>query len=229
MDEKTMKSVKKVAKDLAKDFAKNVKDGQASFDVPLCFCHVVDSKGTHFRYTTSDNKEIKFAFCTGGAYANLVNGIKDEFTKMVEKKLKGYVMRPMYDSVSDDGPWYSRREHQAFTRCFFYKPCKEFKKLTKRLSDLGKPVPDLGWNWRIDYVGGKRSWYNVEESIPRCTSSKKVNEVLDFLKGLKKVDVEIKRYENLDDRERGIRYETEWSGSIEYCLNIRAAKGAISV
>ena len=226
MDEKTMKSVKKVAKDLAKDFAKNIKGGDAYFDISLGFCMVTDSKGTHFRYTTSDGKEIKFAYCTGGAYAELVNGIKDEFKRMVEKKLKGFVMRPMYETVSDNGPWYSRRDHKAFTRCFFYKPCKEFKKLTKRLEQLGVNIEDLGWNWRTDMVGGKRDWYNVHESIPTCISSKKVNDALEFLKGLKKVTAKIERCDNLEDREYGIRYETEWTGSIDYFLLLQAAKGS---
>ena len=227
MDEKTLKSVKKIAKGMAKEFAAEVKGGKTHFDVAPRFILVVDSKGSHYRFRVGD-KDINLPHCEGSEYVNLMNAIRDEFKALVGKKLKGYVMRPMYESVSCGYSTWTRSNRDSFTNCLFYKPCKEFKKLTKRLSQLGvAKVDTLDWDWRIDYVGGKRSWYNVEETFPCCVSSTKVNKVLDFLKGLKKVEVEIQRMENLEDRERGIEYETEWSGSIDYSLVVRAAKGTL--
>lgn len=228
MNDKTAKTVKQIAKSLVKEFQENVKEGKKSFRVELGFWTHITQNGRFLTYTY-DGKEYKLPNVEGYEYAEMVNAIRNEFKTLVEKKLKGYEMRSNYGTVSSGGPWYSRRDYKAFSSCDFYKPCKEFKKLTKRLSDLGQPFPDLGWNWRIDYVGGKRSWYNVEESKNYATDPKKVLAALDALKGLKKATVSIKELDYLDDRQRGIEYETEWEGSIEYRLQIESSRGRVLV
>lgn len=124
------------------------------------------------------------------------------------------------DYMIECGRWYAPEKYRGVKRIVLIKPCKEYLALQKKLTALKIP---LNWSeWRHDGVFGKRLSYSVTDTTYAATKAKVCERALEFLKGCRSARVEIKRIENLEDRDYGERYETEWSGSIDYALEVTA-------
>ena len=73
-----------------------------------------------------------------------------------------------------------------------------------------KPIDPKEW-WSAD-VSGKRAQIFDSEYYYKATHPKVCESVLAYLKGKKKLSYEFKYFEDCDEREYGIKYETEWYG-----------------
>lgn len=197
-------------------------DGVYSIYDSLCLTYGNNNKQ---RWTFGDNHEIKINpdDFTIGLRAQFCDSVK----KLVVKKLhlkKNQVIAPQnaYDWSCTKSAFYG--EDIRFEFCKNFKVitlCPEFFKMCKRFEALGLPPINV-YDWRRDYVFGKRSNYDVTSSFYFATDSKYCIRVIEFLKGKHKgnVSYSFKRCENLNDREHGEYYETEWSGSIDNLIQI---------
>lgn len=182
-------------------------------------------------FTFHGAKNIEFAYTDDRRdYGRFSCLVRDKFVALVGKRLGKFILIP-HNNVElftpRGTPWYSTYANQSvevFKSATIVRPCKEFAKVQKKLEHFGFNLKPL--DWRTDYVSGKRSHYGVTNSYYHCTNQKKCQEVLDALKGMKKASFDIKRCDNLEDREYGERYETEWSGSIDYALKVTTSKGS---
>jgi len=231
-----------IAKILAKEFkdelAKNPNEN--SFEVSFhgrmgitTYCQAnKPSKTVYvFRCYRCGEKDIEMEYSEDKRdYGRFSRLVRDKFAEIVGKRLGKFLLIPHNKTISytpSGTPWYSsyaNQEVEIFTGATIVRPCKEFAKVQKKLEHFGFNLKPL--DWRTDYVSGKRSSYGVAESYYCCTDPNKCQKVLDTLKGMKKASFEIKRCDNLENREYGERYETEWSGSIDYSLKVTTSKGS---
>ena len=77
----------------------------------------------------------------------------------------------------------------------------------------------------MDYVSGKRSSIFSHNVNYYAEDSEKCQKVLAYLKGKKKLSYDYVDDDNLEDRERGIKYETEWEGRMSKQIRFKDAKG----
>ena len=214
----------KIAKAMFAEVKAAIKDGKTAVKVnPHNNMWERTYKGETKSVYKDGKTEIEFSPLTD-AYSreSFWRGVFNEFRKLIDGKFKGFEIMPKFATVYGSG--WSSAEYEIFQSVTIIRPCAEFKKLNKKLESLGlKPIDPT--EWRFDRVFGKRSSYEVSETQYKCAYSKPCAAALEYLKGFKKATVEIKRIENLEDREYGERHETEWSGSIDYWLAITTSKG----
>ena len=104
------------------------------------------------------------------------------------------------------------------------RPCKEFFAINKKLKALG--LNEINFkDWYVDYVSGKRSSIFSHDVSYYAEDSEKCQKVLAYLKGKKKLSYDYVDDDCLDDRERGIKYETEWEGRMSKQIRFKDAKG----
>lgn len=99
------------------------------------------------------------------------------------------------------------------------RPCKAFLKASEKIAKItgsGINIKD----WCVEEVTGKRSEIFFRNKNFRCLNERSCEELYDYIKRKKNFSVEYKTIEDCEDREYGIRYETEWSGRIYHDLVI---------
>lgn len=225
-----------IAKILANELKENManhKDEnsfEVSFDGRVGITTYYGSKNKTV-FTFHGKKDIEMDYTDDRRdYGRFSRLVRDKFVELVSKRLGKFILVPhnKVEHFTPRGtPWYSSyadQEVEVFKSATIVRPCKEFAKVQKKLEHFGFTLKPL--DWRTDYVSGKRSHYGVADSYYYCTNSKKCQEALDALKGMKKASFEIKRCDHLEDKEYGERYETEWSGSIDYALKVTTSKGS---
>lgn len=155
-------------------------------------------------------------------WANIVT----EFKKRSERLIRGRKVQYNWREVSDRCYWYERNNYRALSSVEIVKPCKEFFKLLKKVEQVCDGANSIDpFMWGTDRVFGKRSSYSVCKRELSCLDSVMCEKVLAYLKGKRKAIIEIRKVEHLEDREYGERFETEWSGSIDYRLAVSTSEG----
>ena len=226
-------AVRKIARQMFDEFKKNVSDDKVSFTLHYLgdVSKVTDGKGNSrfvFGYGHgSDGKEkgISFPF-TEDTYSvqSMAAAVYAELKPLLDRKLKkGVLLLPKYETMQYRfrrfGFW-DWKDVEVFSSVTIIKPCKAFAKLNKKLVALGlKEIEPMRWN-RCG-VFGKREDYSITDCNYCCTSEKLCEEVLAFLKGRKRAEVEYVRHDDMQDREHGIRYETEWGWAIYNVLKVK--------
>lgn len=229
---------KKIAKRLFNEFkTESANAEQTSFTLSYLgrVSKVTDGKGTTkfvFDHSWGTGKQtgVEMPF-TEDTYAirDMAGDVYREFKALAEKRLKkGMMMLPKFKTMQyrfRQYGWWDSRDVEVFSSVTFIKPCKEFAKVNKKVAALGlKEIDPM--KWKHCGVFGKRADYHVTDCTYLCTSSERCNEVLGFLKGKKKAQIDYVRHDYMEDREYGIRYETEWSGSFVNALKITTLSGS---
>lgn len=221
-----------LAKELKEDMAnhKDENSFEVSFDGRVGITTYCGSKSKTV-FTFHGAKKIEMDYTDDRRdYGRFSRLVRDKFVELVGKRLGKFILVPhnKVEHFTPRGtPWYSihaDQEVEVFKSATIVRPCKEFAKVQKKLEHFGFNLKPL--DWRTDYVSGKRSHYGVSNSYYYCTNTEKCQKVLDALKGMKKASFEIKRCDNLGGMEYGERYETEWSGNIDYALKVTTSKGS---
>ena len=213
--------VRKAARTLVREF-KADKDANA-IRIDDAFTMVITNKRSGWYFRRGDSKaEIYFGDLGDEAYAKL--------TCEIAQAVKGMLKLPKRTLVFMDERRHSRLvgwtsvHYTSVNRIVILTPCREFGAVNKKLVRLGlKPIPFA--EWYHGAVFGKRADYDMEELIYNAANAERCKAVLDYLKGKKKLAYEIVREEHFHDRERGIEYETEWSGHLYFRLRFTDAKG----
>jgi hypothetical protein len=220
-----MNTTDKMVAKVAKAFVAYAKAQMKKQDntVRLCLNNITRvcgaENGLRF-YVVGSNTPINLPDMERGELARFTAAVSKEIIARL-KLGKAWFHDEIEYTVSEGG-WMSRSEYHGVKSLVLVKPCKEFHTLLRKLTALGTII---NWReWRHDSVFGKRSQYSVSDTVYAATQQKPCSKVLEFLKGCRKAEVTVSRRENLGDMEYGIRYETEWSGSIDHLLKV-SAKG----
>ena len=217
--------VKKVAKTLVKEF-KADKDAKA-IRIKDAFTQVGTSNGSacYFRY---DDPKLKLDFgaLDGEGLARLTCEAANAIDAILKLPKKTMVFKDRRETTRWRG-WSSYTVNWV-EKYVIVTPCKEFGAVNKKLVKLGlKPIPFA--EWYHGGVSGKRASYWMDEKNYNAEDVKACKAVLDYLKGKKKVSYEIVRDENFEDREYGIRHETEWYGHLALRIQFTDARGRKSI
>ena len=212
--------VRKVARTLVREF-KADKDAN-TIRIQDAFTSVISNKrsGSYFRY--GKKSEVYFGNLDAERFANL--------TCEIARAIDGMLKLPKRTLVYKDERRHSRLvgwssiHYASVSGYVIVTPCREFGAINKKLVKIGlNPIPFA--EWYHGAVFGKRADYDMEEMIFNAANAERCKKVLEYLKGKKKLAYEIVREEEFHDRERGIEYETEWSGHLYFRLKFTDAKG----
>lgn len=172
-----------------------------------------DGSTSHKLEFTIGNDTIRLPYQSGWRYQQTIaNKIHD----LVFAKIKlGKGMIKIRDEKSHwqsgYSVWSSSSEIKVLNSVTVLRVCKAFLDINKKLTKLGlKPIDPKEW-WSAD-VSGKRAQIFNSEYYYKATHPKVCESVLAYLKGKKKLSYEFKYSEDCDEREYGIKYETEWYG-----------------
>jgi len=213
--------VKKVAKTLVKEFKANKEASSIPLQSSFDWIGTNTKSGYWFRHDDS-KLNLFFGELDEEGLARLtrdVANVIDGLLKLPKKML-------VFKDVKEHSKWmgWSSYKYTLVKKYVIITPCKQFLSINKKLIKLGlKPIPFEEWYWGD--VSGKRDHIFSVEKNYYCTNEMKCNEVLNILKGKKKLSYEIVRVEDFEDREYGIRHETEWYGHLYYRLKFTDAKG----
>lgn len=116
--------------------------------------------------------------------------------------------------ASDRGERYTRSswdKYQYVKAIRVIRPCKAYLKASEKIASVtgsGIRIND----WRTDAVEGKRAEIFSRIKYYHCVNEGLCTSLYDYIKRKRNFTVEYKTIEDCEDRERGIEYETEWSG-----------------
>ena len=213
--------VRKAARTLVREFKAN-KDATA-ISISDAFTQVISNKASGFYFKHDDSKlEIYFGALDGEGYAQLTCDIARAIDAMLKLPKRTLVYKDERELMKW-GMW-SHRAYRQVDGYVIVTPCKEFASVNRKLAKIGlKPIPFA--EWYHGSVFGKRADYEMEKKNYNAADSECCKRVLAFLKGKKKLAYEIVRDEDFENRDYGIRYETEWSGYLHLRLKFTDAKG----
>lgn len=220
-----------IAKVLVKEF-KSRKGSENSIGITGWFRTIVTSRNGKTLppdVTFEFGKErIGFGDISESELGNITCRIGDAICS----KLKAKKSEILYKDIEEESKWVNggmwsmghERKWNVCHKIVLVKPCKEFSAINKKLAKLG--CPEIKFQeWYYAEVGGKRSYTYSRYYHYYCENAKMCGKVLEYLKGKKKLAWEYFDDDDLEDRERGERYETEWSGSESRKIRFIDAKG----
>lgn len=216
-----------VAKLLFKRFKSS--EDKKEIGIRDCFTHVIHSKlGEYVEFKKWDGKkqvEVNFGNLSDSSLGDVTCKIADKIASMYKLK-KGEILRRDVSEheIRGNSWWVNYGKYRVTNKIEVVRPCKEFYAINKKLRALG--LSEINFkDWYVDFVSGKRSSIFDHDVHYYAESSDKCKKVLFYLKGKKKLSYAYVDYDNLEDRERGIQYETEWSGSMSKQIRFTDSKG----
>ena len=218
---KREEQVRKVARTLVREF-KAKKDAKA-IRIEDAFTRVTTSKGTDISFRYDDPKlRLLFGDLDDEGFA----GLTREVAAAVESMLRLPKKMLVHKDTDERTVWrgYSSRTYRKVRKFVIVTPCREFGAVNAKLVKLGlKPIPFA--EWYHGAVSGKRASYWMDEKNYFAEDVKTCGKVLDYLKGKKRLAYELVRDESFEDRDYGIRHETEWYGHLAYRIRFTDARG----
>lgn len=140
---------------------------------------------------------------------------------------KKVVVMPETKTHTATSNWWSLSTYTSIPRVVILTPHKKFFEMNKKLVKLGLPQVNI-MDWYYGKVFGKRDSWGITGKLYYAEKEEKLDKVLAYLKGKKKLSYELVREERLGNMEYGIEYETEWDGAIVYRLKFTDAKGKVT-
>ena len=193
------------------------------------FTRVISSKlGEYVSFKCWDGKkpvEIDFGNLSESGLGDVSCKIADAIVKKLKLKKGEIIHREVEEhDIRGRNWWVNYGKYRTTERLEIVRPCKEFFAINKKLKALG--LNEINFkDWYVDYVSGKRSSIFSHDVSYYAEDSEKCQKVLAYLKGKKKLSYDYVNDDCLDDRERGIKYETEWEGRLSKQIRFKDAKG----
>ena len=213
--------VRKIAKTLVKEFKADKDAKEIRIKDAFRMVGTNSGSGCYFRYD-----DPKFNFNFGALDDEGVARLTWEVANAIDAILKLPKKTAVFKDRRETTRW---RGWSSYTLNWVEKyvivtPCKEFGAVNKKLVKLGlKPISFV--EWYHGGVSGKRANYWMDEKNYYAEDAKVCKAVLDYLKGKKRLAYEIVRDEEFEDRDYGIRHETEWYGHLALRIQFTDARG----
>lgn len=215
--------VNAMVKSLVKEFKSN--KNSKCIDISGHFHEEYNPKTSQYEYEfVCGKKRIGFGKLSDRDYSDITYRVGDAVCQVIRKKLKKneVIHRDVDEQINWSG--YYETKYYTFNRIVIVRFCKDFIAINKKLVKLGCKEINFK-DWYIDYVSGKRSSIFDHDVHYYAESEKMCAKVLEFLKGKKKLSYEFFDDDNLENREYGERYETEWDGSMSRKIRFIDSKG----
>lgn len=213
-----------MAKTLIKEFKSN-KDAK-SIDISSHFSEQYNEKTRNYdKVFTCGKVSVELGNLSDEMYGSITCKVGNAICEKIRSKMKkNEVIYRDVEECRGCGCGYFSSKYSIFNRIVIVRFCKDFIVINKKLVKLGCKEINFK-DWYIDYVSGKRSSIFDHDVHYYAESEKMCAKVLEFLKGKKKLSYEFFDDNNLENREYGERYETEWDGSMSRKIRFIDSKG----
>jgi hypothetical protein len=217
--------IRAVTKYLLKEFKKS--EGKKSISICNHFTATRSNKYEGCHMVFHGDKEIDFGELSDEAFGDVTCKIADAICAKLKVKKTEILYRDVREVSKWVGSaWYSGHYNKYIItkKILVIRPCKEFFAINKKLKALG--LQEIHFkDWYYCDVVGKRSSIFSRVYHYYAENPKKCQNVLNYLKGKKKLTYQFINVDDLDDRRRGEEYETEWYGSESKQLYFKDSKG----
>lgn len=215
--------VNAIAKALVKKFKEN--DNAKEIGITSYFDEEYNHDSKKYEYFFEfDGLKIPFGEMSEQSFGGLTCQIGNLVCETIRKKLKKNEIIHRVVNETSYGSWWSNSTYSTFKKIVIVRLCKEFVAINKKLKALGLNELKFG-DLYVDYVSGKRSHIYDHDIHYYSENSAMCKKILAFLKGKKKLTYKFFDDDDLENREYGERYETEWDGKMSKKICFVDAKG----